>query len=263
MGEEKVSLSLRKKIMMLVIAAVALVPFGWEPAQSMVCRPKIEESLYELVKMSGAQPVEVNIQGWTKVNNQFISLEELQQLARKTAKKLGNPNPQVVSEGGGDFRQVRIQSAMGDNSVLSLAAQSLINYGQPDNQGETYITVSIVQGVKDRSSRLSSEAVKGALFSPFGEKPQVLTNIVASLPGKLSAAEQEQLLSRLFAAAEAKRIDGINTEQLYSVTGFTPAIKDRLEIGENQVNLNIAVRYHNEDGRTYIYIGSPLLIGEY
>jgi len=252
-----------RKAVLLLIAVAALVPFAWKPAQSMVYRPMVEERLYQLVEISGAKPVELNIQGWTRINEKFISLEDLEKIALKSAKRLGDDHPRVISEGGSDFRQVRIQSNLENGRVLSLAAQSLINYGKPDNQGETYLTVSVVQKYGQGEKALSSEAVRAALFFPFAERPQVLTNVIASKPGKMSPKEQEELLSRLFSALEAKKIDGITTEQLCSVTGFTPVIHDSLEIGDNEVNLNIALRHHNEDDQTYIYIGSPLLVGEY
>lgn len=253
-----------KKALMLLIAVAALVPFGWEPAQSMVYRPRVEDNLYSLVETAGAQAVEFHIQGWTRANRKFISLEELEKLARKTAARLGEKNPQLISDGGTDFRQVHIQSALGRGSVLNLSAQSLINYSYPEGRGETYLTVSIVQKAKGSDTPLWSDSVRGSLSFPFsGKTPQVLTTVVASKPGEMSDREQEKVISRLLDAARAEKIDGINTQELYSVTGYTPAIKDSLEIGENEVNLNIAVRYHNDDGQTYIYIGSPLLTGEY
>ena len=69
--------------------------------------------------------------------------------------------------------------------------------------------------------------------------------------------EQEKLLSEMFSAAKAEKIDGINTDQLLSVTGFTLCNKGMPGSWRHQVNLNIALRYHIDDGQTYIYIGSP------
>jgi|LFRM01.1.fsa_nt_gb hypothetical protein len=252
-----------KTAVMLLVAVLALIPFAWEPAQSMVYRPRVEEKLYSLVEVSGGRPVKLNVQGWTRVNRKFITLEELERLAEKAAIRLGESAPRMISEGDGDFRQVRIQSILEDGTVLSLAAQSLINYAQPESKGETYISVNIAQKIDTANSIFWSDTVRAALSFPFASSPQVLTTVIAARPGKMAREDQEKLISKMFSTAEAARIDGVNTEQLVSVTGFTPAIKDFLEIGDNEVNLNIAVRYHIDDGQTYIYIGSPLLAGEY
>ena len=252
-----------KKCVMLIVAAIALVPFGWEPAQSIVYRPRVEDSLYELMETAGASPVELSVQGWTRVNRKFIPLTELEAMARRSASRLGDNRPELISEESSDFRQVRVQSVLGDGSLLNLTAQSLINYGKPGGQGETYITVNLARKLSGKQPEFWSDKVRSALSYTFGTIPQVLTNITAMKPGEMSLEAQEELLAELFSAARAKKIDGISTEQLCSVTGYTSRISDRLEVGENDVNLNIAIRYHNDIGQTYIYIGSPLLSGEY
>jgi hypothetical protein len=256
-------LSRLKKGVLLIIAVAAMIPFAWEPARSMVYNPSVEVTLYQLASKAEAAPVELNVQGWVKVKDKFVTMQELEALARKSAGRMGENNPQIHRQNGTDFRQVRIHSVLDDGRVLSLAAQSLINYRLPEGQGETYVTISFAQKISPENLPVVSPMVRSALFFPFSGQPQVLTNIVAAKPGRMSVKEQEALLTALFSAAEAKRIDGINTEQLCSVTGFTPEIKDSLAIGEKEVNLNIALRYHNEDGQTYINMGSPLLTGEY
>jgi len=251
------------KALMLVVAAAAMVPFWWTPAQSIVYRPRIEDSLYRLVEVAGASPVELSVQGWTRVNRKFIPLQELEAIARRSADRLGESNPRIISEDGSDFRQVRVQTVLPDGSLINLAAQSLINYGEPGGQGETYITVTAAQKLSSEKPVYWSDKVRASLSYTFGSTPQVLTNLTATKPGKMSAEAQEEMLSSLFTAAEARKVDGINNEQLCSATGYTSKITGGLEIGDNEVNLNIALRYHNDVGQTYIYIGSPLLAGEY
>lgn len=252
-----------RKCVMLLIAGLALVPFGWEPAQSIVYKPKVEDSLYQLVEKAKASPVELNVQGWARVNHRFVSLEDLEAIVRKSAARLGENHPNLISEDGSDFRQVRVQTVLGDGSILNLAAQSLVNYGEPGGRGETYITANVVQKLSGTRTAFWADKVRSALSYTFGNVPQVLTNITAAKQGEMSTQAQDALLAELFEAARAEKIDGIRDEQLCSVTGYTSRISDRLEIGEDDINLNIAIRYHNDIGQTYIYIGSPLLAGEY
>ena len=138
----------------------------------MVYRSRVEEKLYSLVEVSGGEPVELNVQGWTRVNKEFISLEELESLAGKAAKRLGENAPKMISEGDGDFRQVRIQTILEDGSVLSLAAQSLINYGTPDSRGETYITASIAKKIDSLNSEFLTDKVRSALSFPLPVPPR-------------------------------------------------------------------------------------------
>jgi len=252
-----------KRVLMLAVLLSALVPFCWEPAQSMVYNLGIEDRLYRLVELSGARPVELNVQGWARVNEKFVTIGELERIARKTAGRLGGSDLQPIKENGDDFRQVRIQSLLDGRTVLNVAAQSLINYSRPGRLGETYLTVSIARRI-DRDDRSRwADRLRSALAAAGGDGPQVLTNIIAAVPGKLSGEEKRDMANRLFEAVGAEKVEGIDADGLFSLTGYTPKFKDSLRIGENKVNINIAVRYHSSDGQTYIYIGAPLLIGEY
>jgi len=248
--------------MVLVILA-ALFPFYWEPAQSMVYNLGSEEILYKLVEKSGAKPVELMVQGWTKVSSSYMEIEPLKSTALKTAERLGAVNPELKAEEGKDFRQVRIQHFAEDGTLISIAAQSFINYTLPNRGGETYVTVSLARKINEKEKHYWSSRVKSALSFSGGSNPQVLTNVTAVLPGKLSLKAKRELVDKLFSEAKAKKIGGVENSELVSCTGFTPRIREKIKLGKNFVNLNVALRYHNSDGQTYIYIGSPLLVGEY
>ncbi|NLO89350.1 MAG: hypothetical protein GX088_03350 [Clostridia bacterium] len=253
---------IKRGLMILVIFA-ALFPFYWEPAQSMVYNLGSEEILYKLVEKSGAKPVELTVQGWTKVNSSYMEMKPLKSTALKTAERLGAVNPELIVEEDKDFRQVRIQHMTKDGTLINLAAQSFINYTLPQRGAETYVTVSLARKIDEKEKHYWSSRVKSALSFSGGDSPQVLTNVTAALPGKLSLKAKKELVDKLFSEAQAKKIGGVENSELVSCTGFTPRIMDKIRLGRNFVNLNVALRYHNSDGQTYIYIGSPLLVGEY
>ncbi|KUK11097.1 MAG: hypothetical protein XD50_0542 [Clostridia bacterium 41_269] len=248
---------------MVLIILAALFPFYWQPAQSMVYNLGSEEILYKLVENSGAKPVELMVQGWTKVNRSYMEISPLKRTALKTAERLGVRNPELKVEESRDFRQVRVQHLSEDGTLISIAAQSLINYTLPNRAGETYVTVSLARKINVGEKHYWSSRVKTALSFPGGSTPQVLTNITAVYPGKLSLKAKRELVDNLFSAAKAKKIGGVENSELVSCTGFAPGIREKIKLGKNFVNLNVALRYHNSDGQTYIYIGSPLLVGEY
>ena len=253
-----------KRILMLVIAAAALLPFCWEPAQSMVYNLEVDDRLYRLVELAGAEPEQIIVQGWTKVNSEFMDVRSLEDIAVDAAARLGSEGPLDINKGdGNDFRQVRLQALLNNETVISIAAQSLVNYSQPDGGAETYMTVSIAKRINSANHDHWTHKVRAVLENTGGEVPQVLTNFIGTIPGKLSTGERDKILTTLFNAADAHAVETVNTGELCSATGFTQEIHSSLEIGRREVNLNIALRYHNLDGQTYIYIGSPLLIGEY
>lgn len=89
-------------------------------------------------------------------------------MALQVASRLGDNRPELISEESSDFRQVRVQSVLGDGSLLNLTAQSLINYGEPGGQGETYITVNLARKLSGKRPEFWSDKVRSALSYTFG-----------------------------------------------------------------------------------------------
>ncbi|MBC8016841.1 MAG: YwmB family TATA-box binding protein, partial [Sporomusaceae bacterium] len=101
------------------------------------------------------------------------------------------------------------------------------------------------------------------IIEKFGSSPQISTCLIGWLDGKLIDGEEHRLLERAFMVIDARIINKINTEQFVSYTGFTSEITNWLQVADEKINLNIAMRYSPYDNRTYITIGSPIITQEY
>ena len=62
----------------------------------------------------------------------------------------------------------------------------------------------------------------------------------------------------------AKEIDRVEEENFMSVTAFSKLIKtDYLEYLGNKVNLNIGIRYSENEEKTMIYVATPIIKLDY
>ncbi|OZV13462.1 hypothetical protein CIW83_04260 [Tissierella sp. P1] len=50
---------------------------------------------------------------------------------------------------------------------------------------------------------------------------------------------------------------------LVSYTAYTPLIESSIFSGEKKVNLNLAIRYNENEDKTYIWIGTPIITTGY
>ncbi|PKM82215.1 MAG: hypothetical protein CVU89_06120 [Firmicutes bacterium HGW-Firmicutes-14] len=50
---------------------------------------------------------------------------------------------------------------------------------------------------------------------------------------------------------------------LVNITAYSPKIRQQLTMGEESVNINMAVRYNSLENKTLVYVGSPLITTEY
>ena len=62
----------------------------------------------------------------------------------------------------------------------------------------------------------------------------------------------------------AEEIDRIENDNMVSVTAYSKFLEDNyLEYLGNQINLNIGIRYSEDEDKTLIYIATPIIKLDY
>lgn len=97
----------------------------------------------------------------------------------------------------------------------------------------------------------------------FNSSPLITTCLEGYLDGKLRKGEWEFCLKDSFAAVGARRISGLDNGTYMSHIGYSALLPEKITAGGEDVNFNVAMRYHSFDNRTYVTIGSPLIAVDY
>lgn len=124
----------------------------------------------------------------------------------------------------------------------------------------------LVISLVDTSQRpLSSGSVAGlaGLAEELGAKPEVNLSITGSMEGKLTEGEIEGLCGKALDSIHADIIEGTKSNELVSITAFSPSIKSAVLVNGKRVNVNIAARYNSYEGKTYIWLATPVIVTEY
>lgn len=108
-------------------------------------------------------------------------------------------------------------------------------------------------------------AVSGIIkvFEKYGIEADVNICITGSIEGKPESNELEKICQDVFKAAEAKEVEGIRDNGLISVSAFAPSIDGSVKVNGRDINLNIAIRYNSYEGKTYIWLATPVITTEY
>jgi hypothetical protein len=111
----------------------------------------------------------------------------------------------------------------------------------------------------------SSSCVAGlaGLVEELGAKPVVNLSITGNMDGKFTDEEVSGLCGKALESINANIIEGINSNGLVSITAFSPSIKEAVKVNGKRVNVNIAARYNSYEGKTYIWLATPVIITEY
>ncbi|MCG0278553.1 MAG: YwmB family TATA-box binding protein [Thermanaeromonas sp.] len=222
--------------------------------------PLLERAL----KSVGAQGESVRLEAWGVLSSTFVEIEELARKAGEAAEdlKLRSDFPWKEENQPG-FRSVSWEGEVEPGVVLYLSVQSLKDLS---GKGETYLLLSWEgsigeRGIAELLQQWQEQAVK--VFQRSAAEPRFTYLVIGRIPGYLSLEERKQRVQTVLSAFEATKIEGLEEEELVSITAYSPLLPQKVEVAGQKANLNVALRFHSTDNTTYLYLGSPLLGGEY
>ncbi|NLW06641.1 MAG: YwmB family TATA-box binding protein [Clostridia bacterium] len=218
--------------------------------------------LLTAVAASGARLDSVNLEAWASLKPDFLSAATVQQLARQVARALGLDLDAGLTEYNEEnFHAVFWEGEIETGVKLYFSLQSLKG---SEEDSETYLLVNLAGNPSEGEGQLIKWRQKvEAAFSPWQVQPQLTYSLTGVIPGKLSPVERKQRAQAVLAALQAEEIEGLEDDMLISLSAYSPHLPISLYVAGRPVNANVALRYHDSDGNTYIHLGSPLLGGGY
>jgi len=126
---------------------------------------------------------------------------------------------------------------------------------------ETYLIISL-EGIM-LEDRHSQNNMLERIFEYFGSKPNINQTAIFYIAGFQSVHTQKENMYYFFSKIDGIMIEGVKDEALVSYSGYTPHFEDSVVSRGKAININIASRYHNIDNKTYLYMGTPLIHGQY
>lgn len=181
---------------------------------------------------------------------------------------------EIITEIGGDTEAIEpVFSSIDNDSSFGTETDYIINDNSSihisilkDRQVELTAEYQVIISLTDTSQQPEMAASVAGLTNVvkrYGMNPDINICITGSLKGNLEDSELETVCAKIFDSARANRVEGMRDKGLISVSAFSPAISNAVRVNGKQVNLNVAVRYNSYEGRTYIWLATPVITTEY
>ncbi|MGI6284262.1 YwmB family TATA-box binding protein [Neomoorella humiferrea] len=220
--------------------------------------------LLDALQAGGARLDTVTLEAWAVVNGAFVDAGALHEMARQAAAALGvdgDKGTNFTAQDGEGFHAVYWQGEVQPRTAMFFSLQSLSGSG---GEGETYLLINVSGRPREGEREIHAWLAKmRAAFSPWQAEPRLTYTMTGFVPGRLASTERERRAEKILKTLEAQKVEGIEDGELLSVSAYTSRLPDFLEVAGRKVNVNVALRYHAVEGKTYIYLGCPLLGGEY
>jgi uncharacterized protein YejL (UPF0352 family) len=139
---------------------------------------------------------------------------------------------------------------------------AILNTVGEEQQNEAHVSVSLTS----TSNRPDMKATYSNLIDVLDKNNisyDVNLRITGSIDGNLEDDELDTMYRTVFAEVGANKVEGIDDNGLVSVSAFSPSIGNAVKVNGKSVNLNVATRYNSYEGKTYIWLATPVITTEY
>ena len=152
-------------------------------------------------------------------------------------------------------KQIYIQSNNSDKNI------SII--GIKKNSNESYIIIDILDNKVYKNIVDIYTILEKSLYK-YTSNVDISTCISGEFHKKIQFNKYNDILEEILYNMNAEEIDRIENDNMVSVTAYSKFLEDNyLEYLGNQINLNIGIRYSEDEDKTLIYIATPIIKLDY
>jgi len=212
----------------------------------------IEESFHS----SGARIVSSEVYLTGKIEkSSFHTVDKLRRLVTDISGGLGAENDENSYSIVENDNMTGVEMSCAVNNYRNVFINAV-------NGVDSYITVSIVDTSENPGLADIGKSAADILASN-GIKPDVNACITGNFQGRLGEKELEEVFDKIFKEAGAHKVEGMEENSLISISAYSPAIEESVNVNGKKINLNLAVRYNSYEDKTYIWLATPVIVTEY
>lgn len=182
-----------------------------------------------------------------------LKIEDLEHVCIEIAKNLDLDTDKMSLK----TRETEIYVNYNDeNTVISIIALK-------KNVKESYIIVDILnnkvyKNIENIYLRLENE------LSKYSDDVDINICIAGEYTKRLQKWKISDILEKILYNMYAEKIDEIDEENFLSVNAYSKLLNENnLKYLDREINLNIGIRYSEDDDRTMIYIATPIIKIDY
>lgn len=249
---------MKKRILLFLICALLTIG-SFDASANPVSFLTEEEALIKSFESTGAEVLESTISCWAKLNDEFLSLSQIEAEMSKAVDSINLDKATIVknTESGSHMNKMSLYGSK-KGKAYSIAIESV----KQETGGETYIVIDV--SIDKSYKELITERQNIAAAINADESALNFSScIIGTFNGKLPENEADRKSRIALQSINAKKVEGIENDGLKSVAAFSSSVGGYVMSDRARVNVQLALRYSSYDDKTYVWIGTPLIPIEY
>lgn len=255
----------RKLDFMILGLSLCLVLFAvgfgiWQSASSSAVSSPIKPSLETAFQESGAEFLSLSAQCWTLIDAQFHDGQELARYYEELKGLLGDDDLLSFDEYDDEgYASFTISGVTEQGYQMNLVVQSL---GDRNTEDETYMIVELTD--EDNLYHLDDMRLyMEKLFSFVSAKIEPSYMIEGSYEEMKSNREKKSIAKKIFRVLDGHIEEKIKEDDYVSYSGYTDHFPYSVESDRHPINLQAALSDNEEEGRTHLYLGTPVVFSDF
>ncbi len=189
--------------------------------------------------------------------NKDISKEEITDICMELITNMGLEENNLLWQENwdGEHKQIYIQSKDG-NSMFSIVATK-------KNEKESYIIVDILDN-KVYKNIVGIYTILENTLSKYSTQVDTNLCICGEYYKKIQFTKHNDIFDKILYNMNAREIDRIENDNFVSLTAYSEKLNNNsLYILGDKINLNIGMRYSEDEDKTLVYIATPIIKLDY
>ena len=221
-----------------------------------------EEILLNILEEVGGDFIEGDLNMGGVILDEFSNISTMKDLAEEIKTTLEiteiqldeNEEELTIEEEG--FNQITIYGNDEKQNMITLILTSYLD--SKGINGETTLFINLIKNQQNFKLNDIIDKVEN-IFENFGRTVDTTTCIIGTIEGRLDSREIEDNAIRSIKRSKGNIVEEYQDSSLLSFTAYTPLVDRYIYSGDKKINLNLAVRYNENEGKTYIWIGTPII----
>ncbi len=199
------------------------------------------------------------IQSYGKFSGDYLTVEEQKLLLKTMAEALGIVDNYTLEENSDQYgRKVTLflDGAKADTK-LEFITEEKDETEAHSMEVNQYLKTELQIEDSIESAFYYDDTVK-MIMNRYSETPQTVININGQYQGELGTEQKDIIAMELLEKLKAEVVVE-HREDTYVVYAYTPLIEEYKKVGEDKINLTIAIIYNEEQDKTEVLLATPLL----
>jgi len=200
---------------------------------------------------------------WSVINREFMEFEDMEGKRDEILCYFGidGQNFTTTKEFDDMYRIIISKGWINSDTFLQIILQSVLLPEEYEKDPQTYMVINITTTDISQVSQLGLQA-SGAITENGGQS-RITTCLTGTFNGKLNEVEKHEIIEAIMKKLQITNMEIVDDEHTLSLVGYSPLLQSGIIICGKEFNFNIAMRYNAEEGKTYIWMGSPVISLEY